>query len=113
MGKKINFQPISVVSASPVNLLNGAFASLSGPIGFTPTQPRIIVKAISVFNLNDYPFVIQKNGVTVFAGPDAGTISTYPLTKQFVQDIVLEASDFLSATSQYGVTVNIDAEIEF
>jgi hypothetical protein len=110
---KINFQPVSVVSTTPVVLLNGAFTSLAGPVGFTPSQPRIVVKRISVLS-NGNSYAVFKNGAQVFAGPLVSGVEGSPgPIQQLEQDIVLDASDSLSATSEVGATINIEAEIGF
>lgn len=122
MGKRLNIQAQSLSYGTVANLLNGAFASLSGPVGFTPTQPRIIVKSISVTNPTGtaVEFAIYKgasgaetSGTEVLAG-NADAMSTVELE----QDLVLDAVDFLtgaakSNTSAGPIVVNVSAEIGF
>jgi hypothetical protein len=120
MGKSLNIQPQVITYGTVTNLLNGAFASLSGPVGFTPTQPKIRVKSITVVNpstTTPVEFALYKNGAgyttpgAEVLAANAGAFSTvvYPV------DVVLDAADFLTghSVSSGSVTVNISAEIEF
>lgn len=118
MGKRLNIEP-QFLPATVGNLLNGAFASLSGPIGFTPTQPRIVVKEIRIISTDDggFSFSIYKGAS---GGSSAGTLQlTGGLGSLemlvFPVDIVLDAGDFLTgiASTSSKVVVSIAAEIEF
>lgn len=117
---KINFQIATIAFGSVTDLLNGAFASLSGPVGFNATQPRIHVKSIRVTNpstSNSIEFAIYKGasgasaaGTEVLVG-NTGIFST----TEAELDLVLDASDFLTGKciSSGSVTVDISAEIHF
>lgn len=118
--EKLNIQPQTISFGSVSNLLNGAFASLSGPAGFTPTQPRIVVKEISVTNpsfSNPVTFSVFKgasggsaSGTEVFSG-----IAPVDSTIVLPADLVLDAADFLTgkSTSSGSLVVNISASIGF
>lgn len=112
MSKQLNIQPASLVSGSPVTVLSGAFASLSGPVGFTATQPRITVKKVTVSAASSSSFALYKNGVVVLEGSNTGTVAA-----SFVYDveIVLDAADTLAGNAPSGgsAIVNISADIEF
>lgn len=120
MGKKLNIQPQTIAIGTVTNLLNGALSSLNGPIGFTPTQPRIHVKHIQVVNpstTTPVEFSIFKGasgasaaGTQVISG-NAGILSTL----DYEVDMVLESTDFLTGTgiSSGSVVINISAEIGF
>jgi hypothetical protein len=117
--KRLDIHPQTVTFGSVSNLLNGAFASLSGPVGFTPTQPRIHVSGIEVVNPSgsSVDFALYKgasggnaSGTEVFVGTAAAHSAV-----QVPADFVLESADFLTgaATSSGTLTVNISAEIGF
>ena len=48
--KIFNFAPIALTTSLTTNILNTNVTSLAGPVGFTMTQPYIIVRHISVVN---------------------------------------------------------------
>ena len=48
--KVINIEPIALGTTLTTNLLNSAITSLSGPIGFTPTQPYLLITHARVVN---------------------------------------------------------------
>ena len=119
--KNLNIPAQSIVFGTITNLLNGAFASLSGPIGFTPEQPRIIVKSIQILNANDEEpvgYIIYKGASGASASGTQvliGTVAVYS-SVTIDTDIVLDAGDFLTGTSNSGggpLIVNISAQIEY
>lgn len=123
MSKKLNIQPQTVPQGTVLDLLNGAFASLSGPVGFTASQPRIFVKGISVTAVGGS----QTGPFTLFKGASGGSTSGTQVlegsvapgtTIEFALDLVLDAADFLTGTAQSSglnpaLVVNITAEIDF
>lgn len=119
---KINFQIATMAFGSVTDLLNGAFASLSGPVGFSATQPRVYVKSIRLSNSSTSPtnspaFVIYKGASGASApGTEVLVGSIGPLsTIEQELDLVLDASDFLTGhcISSGSVSVDISAEIHF
>jgi hypothetical protein len=48
--KALRFGPVALSATLTTNILNPAITSLSGPVGFTMTQPYLIVKHIRVVN---------------------------------------------------------------
>lgn len=120
MGKKLNIQPQFVPYMTAADLLNGAFASLSGPIGFTPEQPRIHVTGVSITSLGG------GFGVVLYKGTSGGsTLGTQVLeeappsgTTFYPIDVILDAADFLTGVaptsgSSLALIINITAEIEY
>lgn len=119
--KILNIEP-GYLTASAANILNGAISSLTGPVGFTPTQPYIIVTHVRIVN-NDS----SNHTVKFFKGATAGSAggtevfwpNGYTLSSGQFQDwygkVRFDAADFLSGLADTGskVTYNIDAEIGF
>lgn len=48
--KIINIEPIALTATLTTNILNFAITSLSGPVGFTMTQPYVVLKHIRILN---------------------------------------------------------------
>lgn len=116
--KILNIEPAYVANAAG-NLLNGNITSLSGPVGFTMTQPYIIVKHIRLSN-ND----ASGHVVTLYKGATAGSTGgtefafdhvTVPANSylDWYGQARFDSADFLSgvADSASKITINIDAEI--
>lgn len=115
--KILNIEP-QAVPTSAGNLLNCAVTALSGPVGFTMTQPYIIVKHIRLVNRTGAAIT-----VTLYKGATGGSATGTELgfgavsvpANQSVDDysqIRLDSADFLTGVaSASGVTINIAAEI--
>lgn len=115
--KPLNIEPIAVPT-SVGNLLNCNVTSVAGPVGFTMTQPYIIVKHARLVNTTNAPITVtlykgatggsstsatwQFPGVSV---PANGSLDTFVQTR-------FDAADFLTGVaSATGVVLNLDAEI--
>jgi hypothetical protein len=48
--KTINIEPIALTATLTTNILNCAIASLSGPVGYTQTQPYLIIRHVRISN---------------------------------------------------------------
>lgn len=48
--KVFNFGPVALTTTTTTNILNCAVTSLAGPVGFTMSQPYIILKHIRIVN---------------------------------------------------------------
>lgn len=100
------------------NLLNCAITSLAGPIGYTQTQPYILVKHIRLTNTTGAPIT-----VTLYKGANGGGAAgtEYQFAgvsipaNQSLDDYTqgrFESTEFLTGVaSAGGVTINISAEI--
>jgi hypothetical protein len=115
--KILNIEPVAVPT-SVGNLLNCAITSLAGPIGYTQTQPYLIVKHARLVNNTGAPITVtlykgvsggsSTSSIWQFPGvsvPANGSVDTYVQTR-------FESNDFLTGVaSATGVVLNIDAEI--
>jgi hypothetical protein len=116
--KQLNVEP-SALSASAANILNCAISSLSGPVGYTQTQPYLIVTHIRLVNKTGSPQTASLyKGAT--AGSAAGTEFAFNAVSIPANSYVdwygkhrFDSADFLSglAGNATAVTINIDAEI--
>jgi hypothetical protein len=48
--KVIRFGPVAMVLTTPTNIINTAISSLTGPAGYTQTQPYVILRHIRIVN---------------------------------------------------------------
>ena len=48
--KTIRFGPVALTNTLTTNILNPGVTSLAGPIGFTMTQPYLVIKHIRIVN---------------------------------------------------------------
>jgi hypothetical protein len=118
--KVLNIQPIQL-GTSVANLLNCNVTSLSGPVGFTMTQPYLLVTRARVINTDSVPRTCSFfKGAT--AGSAAGTevfgsAQSIPATSYvdlYVGDGTrLDAADFLTGNASVAskLTLELEAEI--
>jgi hypothetical protein len=117
--KLLNIEPIAL-TGSVANLLNGNITSLSGPVGFTATQLRIVIKHMRIINPTGSAVVVTLwKGATgasaagtefgwnnfSLPGDTAGNINY----DDWWGETPFDAADFLTGKGN-GVTLNIDAE---
>jgi hypothetical protein len=116
--KVLNIEPIAL-GASAANILNPNITSLSGPVGFTMTQPYILITHIRVVN-NDS----SNHQATLYKGATGGSTATTAAIwsgttigansyADWYGKLRLDAADFLTgfADSANKLVLNIDAEI--
>ena len=48
--KAFRFGPVALTATTTTNILNCAITSLAGPVGYTQTQPYIILKHVRIVN---------------------------------------------------------------
>lgn len=123
MTKRLDIKPQQIAFGSVSTLLNGALSSLSGPVGFTLSQPTIHVKGIWVIN----PSTSSPVAFSLFKGASGGNAAGTQIlsgnalvesTTFFEVDTELSSSDFLtgeatSSTSDGDLIINITADIDF
>lgn len=118
--KILNIQPIAIPTAA-ANLLNCALGSLSGPVGFSLTQPWLNIKHIRLNNKTGAAIT-----VTLYKGATgasaAGTefafagvsIPANQSVDYFSPGTPFLSTDFLTGVaSATGVTMNVEAEVGF
>lgn len=119
--KILSLPPIAV-PAAVANLLNGALTSLAGPVGFTPTQPYLIIKHIRAVNIDATPHTF-----TLFKGASAASaagtqfafagfqVAANSYSPDWFGQAKFEATDFLTGFADVAskIILNIDVEIGF
>ena len=116
--KKLNI-PSAYVPNAAGNLLNGAVGSLAGPVGFTMTQPYILVKHIRLNNKDSsaHTVTLYKGATGASAGGTEFAFAAVSVAAKSYADWYGEArfdsTDFLTgiADAASQVVINIDAEI--
>jgi hypothetical protein len=116
--KILNIEPIAVPNAVG-NLLNGGITSLAGPIGYTQTQPYLILKHIRAINKTAGPV-----SLTLYKGATGGSAAgtefafvavTIPANSalDWYGQTRFDSVDFLTgvAGAATSIVLNIDAEI--
>lgn len=116
--KTLNIQPIAL-SAAAANILNPAITSLSGPVGFTMSQPYIIISHMRVVN-ND----ASNHTIKLFKGATGGSAVGTELAwsgtvigansyADWYGKLRLDSADFLTGLADVAnkLILNIDAEI--
>ena len=70
--KIFNFGPVALTATLTTNILNPAYTSVAGPVGFTGTQPYIVLRHLRIVNktAGAVTFSLWKGGT---AGNVAGT----------------------------------------
>jgi hypothetical protein len=118
--KILNIPPAFLPSAAG-NLLNVNITSLAGPVGFTMTQPYIVIKHIRLTNNDSGAPHTAKLFKGATGGSAAGTEFAFAggvsiAASSYVDwygQARFDAADFLTgiADTASKVTINIDAEI--
>jgi hypothetical protein len=119
MQAKILNIPPAFIPAAVGNLLNCALGSLSGPVGFTMTQPYLVIKRIRIMNLDSAQHIVTLyKGAT--GGSAAGTQWGFAATPipggssvESFEEARFDSGDFLTGICDTASVciINIDADI--
>jgi hypothetical protein len=116
--KLLNIQPIALTATLTTNILNPNVTAVTGPVGFTMTQPYLIIRAIKVANktAGAVTFSLWK-GATAgnVAGTELYNAVSVPANSVF-SDVVLlrlDAADFIvgGASAATSLTISFMGEI--
>jgi hypothetical protein len=117
--KALNIEPIALTN-SVANLLNCNVTSLSGPVGFTMSQPYLLVTHARAINRDSSPHTVSfwKGGTGASA---AGTecwgngvnVPANSYVDLFYGEMRFDAADFLTGEASVSseITLQIEAEI--
>lgn len=116
--KTLNIPPIAVPNTVG-NLLNCAISSLAGPVGYTQTQPYLILKHIRAHNKTNAPvsLTLYKGATGASAPGTEFAFAAVPVPANSYLDWVglarFDAADFLTgvAGSASAIVLEIDGEI--
>lgn len=117
MSAQRKFKTIVAIPAAAANLLNGAVTALTGPVGVTFTQPRLMLKHIRIVNksASGVAFTLY---VGATGGSAAGTefafgANSVPANSyvDWYGDFEMDSTDFLTGIA--GTVTTLVANIEF
>jgi len=116
--KLFNFGPVAMSNTLTTNILNCNVTSLAGPVGFTATQPYIIIRHIRIVNktTSAVTFSLWK-GAT---GANAAGTEVVGIGKSIPANDVydwygqmrFDAADFLVGGASAGTSLSIQGEGE-
>jgi hypothetical protein len=116
--KAFRFGPVALTATLTTNILNPTITSLAGPVGFTATQPYLIIKHIRIVN--------KTGGAVTFSlwlGITAGNVAGTEVIGQGLSVAAnsfidwygllrLDAADFLVGGASAGTSLSIEGEGE-
>lgn len=117
--KILNGEPIGLTTTLTTNILNCAIASLTGPVGYTQTQPYLVIRHIRVYNKTSAAatFSLWKGASTANAANTEfiGTGISVPPNQglDFTGIWRFDAADFLvgGSNTASALTILFDGEI--
>lgn len=115
--KTVRIGPVAL-GAAAANIANTAITSLTGPVGFTPTQPVLTIKHMRIVN-RTAGAVTASTYVGATAGSASGTESPFNATSIPANSYVdwygvlrLESTDFLTGLASAATSLTFQAEGE-
>jgi hypothetical protein len=116
--KIINIEPIALTTTLTTNILNCAITSLAGPIGYTQTQPYLVLRHVRVTNKTGTAatFSLWKGatGANVAGTEIIGTGVSVPANSSydFYGIIRLDSGDFIVGGAGTATALTFTAEGE-
>jgi hypothetical protein len=121
-GQNVVNIPPQFIPTGPANLLNCGITSLAGPVGFSATQPYLIVYHIALMNTDTIPHVVTlykgasggSTAGTQYAGANGITIAAGATYHYYGQGDRFDSTTFLTgadSTATNKVVITVDAEI--
>lgn len=118
--KAFNFGPVALTTTLTTNILNPAITSLAGPVGFTATQPYLLIRHLHIVNktASSATFSLWKGttGANAAGTELAGAISVpanQPYDMWFQNPgLRLDATDFLVGGAGTATALSISGEGE-
>ncbi len=119
--KIFNFGPVAMSATLTTNILNSAITSLAGPVGFTATQPCIILRHIRIVNktAGAVTFSLWKgaNGANAAGTEVIGIGKSIPANDVYdwYGMMRFDAADFLvgGASAEMSLSIQGEGEIGF
>lgn len=116
--KIIRFGPVAMSATLTTNIINPNVTSLSGPVGFTMTQPYLIIKHIRIVNKTagavTFSLWLGATGANTAGTEVIGTAYSIPANSAFdwYGLLRLDAADFLVGGASAGTSLTFEAEGE-
>jgi hypothetical protein len=116
--KVIRFGPIALTNTLTTNIINCNITSLAGPVGYTQTQPYLLIRHIRIVNKTasaaTFSLWIGATGGNV-AGTEFMGIATVVPANAYIDwygNLRLDAADFLVGGSATATALTLEAEGE-
>lgn len=118
--RRIRIGPVALTTTLTTNILNCNVTSLAGPVGFTLTQPYLLLKHIRILNKTasaaTFSLYIGATGANTAGTEFMGTARSVPANgeiDEYFDNLRLDAADFLVGGSgtATALTMTIEAEI--
>ncbi len=115
--KVIRFGPVAMAS-SAANIINPNLTGLTGPVGFTMTQPYLILRHIRLVNKTagavTVSLYIGATGGSAAGTEFLGTALSIPANSAFdwYGMVRLDAADFLTGLASAATSITFEAEGE-
>ena len=116
--KPFKFGPVALTNTLTTNVLNGTITALSGPIGFTATQPFILLRHLRAVNKTAGPVTVSlwvgATGANA-AGTEFAWQATVVPANSFLEwfgSYRLDAVDFLVGGAGAGTSLSLSGEGE-
>ena len=117
--KALRVGPVALTNTLTTNILNCGITSLTGPVGYTQTQPYIILRHIRITNVTasaaTFTLAIGTTGVTpAVANSFMGFGTSVPANSwvDWYGQLRLDAADFLVGGAGTGSALTFEAEGE-
>ena len=116
--KVIRFGPVALTTTLTTNIINPAVTSIAGPVGFTMTQPYVLIKHIRIVNKTasaaTFSLYIGGTGGNVAGTEFMGIAQSVP-ANSFVDwygQVRLDSTDFLVGGAGTATALTLQAEGE-
>lgn len=116
--RKFRSGPVALTATLTTNILNCAITSLAGPVGFTATQPYLILNHIRIVNKTTgavtFSFWLGATGANA-AGTEVigqGTSVAANSTYDWYGYLRMDSTDFLVGGASAGTSLSFEAEGE-
>jgi hypothetical protein len=116
--KTFRFGPVALSATLTTNILNCNVTSLAGPVGFTMTQPYLILKHIRIVNKTGgaatFSLFLGATGANAAGTEVIGTGKSVAANdyEDWYGQMRLDAADFLVGGASAGATLTIEGEGE-
>ena len=120
--KLLRFGPVALVLTTPTNIINPTITSLAGVVGFTATQPYVIIRHVRIVNITasaaTCTFAVGTTGVTPTSANSVIGFGLSVAANSYVDwygQLRLDAADFLVgfANTTLALTFEGEGEIGF
>jgi hypothetical protein len=118
--KIIRFGPVALTTTLTTNIINGTVTSLAGPVGFTMTQPYLLLKHIRIVNKTasaaTFSLWLGLTGANTAGTEVIGTALSVPANAAFEWfspvGLRMDVADFLVGGSATATALTFEAEGE-